>query len=291
MTDSIGARLVDWGATHVPNVLRIGLIVVAAFVLTRVAQAAIGRMERLVEDDDPASMSEREKRARTLGRILRQAITIGVWALAAVTILGELGVAIGPLVAGAGIAGVAVGFGAQALVKDIISGFFMLLENQYRVGDVVSIAGVTGAVEAINLRTTVLRDLDGCVHVVPNGSITVVTNRTRGWARALLDVGVAYREDTDRCFEVLRKVGADLERDPVYGPKLEEPFEYPGVERLDESAVLLRMMVRTKPHEQWLVTRELRRRVKRAFAAAGIEIPYPHRTLYVHRADDGSSPG
>jgi small conductance mechanosensitive channel len=242
-------------------------------------------MEALVEDDDPDTLSDREKRARTLGRILRQGLGVGIWALAIVTILGELGVAIGPIVAGAGIAGIAVGFGAQALVKDMISGFFMLLENQYRVGDVIGIADVTGVVEAINLRTTVLRDVEGRVYIVPNGTIGVVTNHTRGWARALLDVGVAYREDTDRCYEVLRRVGAEMQKDPVFGPKLAEPFEYPGIERLDESSVLLRMMVRTKPHEQWVVVRELRRRVKKAFDEAGIEIPFPHRTLYLHPAE------
>lgn len=285
MTESVGATLVGWATAHVPNALRIVLILVAALVLTKVGRALIQRMERLVEDDDPYTLSDLEKRARTLGRLLRQVVTIGVWVLAVVTILGELGVAIGPLLAGAGIAGIAVGFGAQALVKDVIAGFFMLLENQYRVGDIVSVAGVTGVVEAINLRTTVLRDVAGAVHVVPNGTVGVVTNHTRGWARALLDVGVAYQEDTDRCFEVLRKVGDGLQRDRVFGPKLAEPFEYPGVEALDDSAVLLRMMVRTKPHEQWDVMRELRRRVKKAFDEAGIEIPLPQRTLYVRSAE------
>ncbi len=278
--ESLLLRGQQWAGTHIPNALRVLLILVAAIVLTRVARAFIARMERLVEDDDPDTLSDREKRARTLGRIARQAVTIGTWALATVTILSELGVAIGPILAGAGIAGVAVGFGAQSLVKDILSGFFMLLENQYRVGDVVSVAGVTGQVESINLRTTVLRDVEGRVYVVPNGTVTVVTNFTRGWSRAVLDVPVAYREDTDRCYAVLREVAAGIERDPVYAPKLAEPFEFPGVERLEDSAVVLRMMARTKPAEQWAVLRELRRRVKKAFDASGIEIPFPQRTLH-----------
>jgi len=279
--DGIFSRIGEWADAHVQNAVRIVLILAAAFVLTKVARALIHRVEMLVEDADPDSLSDREKRARTLGRILRQGVTIGIWTLASVTILSELGVAIGPLVAGAGIAGLAVGFGAQALVKDVISGFFMLLEDQFRVGDVITIAGASGVVEAINLRTTVLRDGEGHVHVVPNGTIGVVTNHTRGWSRALLDVSVAYGEDTDRCTAVLREVGRSLEADPVFGPKLAEPFEYPGVEKLDDSCVQLRVMVRTKPHEQWAVIREMRRRIKRAFDENGIEIPYPSRTLYV----------
>jgi small conductance mechanosensitive channel len=245
-------------------------------------------MELMVEDDDPDSLSDREKRARTLARILRQVVTIVIWTLATVTILGELGVAIGPIVAGAGIAGLAVGFGAQSLVKDVISGFFMLLENQFRLGDVVSLAGATGVVEAINLRTTVIRDGEGKVHIVPNGDISVVTNHTRGWSRALVDVPVAYREDTDKCYAILRQVGAEIEKDPVFGGRLLGPFEYPGVEKLDESSVLLRVMVRTKPHEQWVVARELRRRIKNAFDENGIEIPYPHRTVYVRDSGDSN---
>jgi small conductance mechanosensitive channel len=226
-----------------------------------------------------------EKRAKTLGRILRQSVAVGIWALAAVTILSEVGVAIGPLIAGAGIAGVAVGFGAQSLVKDVISGFFMLLENQFRVGDVVTLASVTGQVEAVNLRTTVLRDIEGAVHVVPNGTISVVTNLTRGWSRALLDVAVAYREDTDRCIAILRQVGVQMEADPNFSSRLSEPFEYPGVEALGDSAVVLRVMVRTRPGEQWNVARELRRRIKQAFDTHGIEMPFPQRALWVRSGD------
>jgi small conductance mechanosensitive channel len=289
--EDLPGRLLAWSTAHIPNAIRIAIILVAAFVLTRAAQALIRRLERSVEDDDPDTLSDAEKRARTLGRILRQVVTILIWILVGVTVLSELGVSIGPVLAGAGIAGVAVGFGAQSLVKDVISGFFLLLENQFRVGDVVSLAGVTGQVEAVNLRTTVLRDLEGAVHVVPNGTISVVTNRTRGWSRAILDVGVAYREDTDRCYETLRHIGAELEKDPVFGAKLVAPFEYPGVEQLGESAVVLRMMVQTRPGEQWNVARELRRRTKKAFEESGIEIPFPHRKLYLHSADEDDDKG
>ena len=161
----------------------------------------------------------------------------------------------------------------------MITGFFILLENQIRVGDVVTAAGFTGDVEAVNLRTTVLRDADGRTHIIPNSAITVVTNATRDFSRALLDVGVAYREDTDRCLMVLREVGQALEKDPVFGKKIIGSFEYPGVQALGESSVLLRMVAKTLPHDGPVVQRELRRRVKRAFDEAGIEIPFPHRKI------------
>jgi small conductance mechanosensitive channel len=194
-------------------------------------------------------------------------------------VLRDLGVDLAPILAGAGIIGLAVGFGAQTLVKDVISGFFLLLEDQYRVNDEVSIAGARGHVEEIGLRTTVLRDADGRVHIVPNGAVGVVTNHTRGWARALLDVSVAYKEDTDRCFEVLRRVGRELEADAEFGPLLDGEFEYFGIEALADSAVVLRAGVRTRPEARVAVLRELRRRVKQAFDAEGIEIPFPHTTI------------
>ncbi len=270
-----------WAIAHVPNVVRIVLILVAALVLVRIASRLIRRLEGLVEDEDPGTTSEIEKRARTLGRVARQAISAVVWLVACMLVLGELGVNLGPILAGAGILGLAVGFGGQTLVKDMITGFFILFENQYRVNDVIEAAGVSGLVEAINLRTTVLRDPEGRVHFIPNGSINVVSNLTRGWSCALLDIGVAYKEDTDRCFEVMREVAREIEIDPEFGPKLDGKFEFPGVESFADSAVLLRMMVRTRPLEQWNVMREMRRRVKKAFDRHGIEIPFPHITLYM----------
>ncbi len=270
-----------WLLANMPNVTRIALILVGALVVQRIIGHLIHRLERLVEDEDPTTASEVEKRIRTLGRIARQVLSVLVWGVAIMLIMGELGLNLGPVLAGAGIAGLAVGFGAQTLVKDIISGFFILFENQFRVNDVIETAGVSGLVEAINLRTTVLRDVHGRVHVVPNGSINVVSNLTREWSRALLDVGVAYKEDTDRCFAVIREVGRAMESDRDIGPRLLGPFEYPGVEGFGDSAVLLRVMVKTKPLEQWNVMRELRRRIKKAFDAAGIEIPFPHMTVYI----------
>lgn len=269
------ARLGSWADTHVQEAARILLILAAAFVLTKLARGLIRRVERFVEGADREPMSDRDKRARTLGRVLRQLVTIVVWSVATVEVLGELGVSIGPIVAGAGIAGLAVGFGAQALVKDVISGFFMLLENQFRVGDVISVAGVTGTVETINLRTTVLRDFDGRVHIVPNGTIGVVTNQTRDWSRAVVEVPIPYRESLERCSAALAEVAVEMEQDPVYARKLAGPFEPPGVEKLQDTNVLLRVMVRTRPHEQWNVTRELRRRIKLKFESLGLSLAAP----------------
>jgi small-conductance mechanosensitive channel len=277
-------RLAEWATAHVPNAFRIVLIPLAAFVTVKILNKLTRRLEKLASDGDPTTQSEIEKRAQTLGRILRQAIAVFVWGTAAMLVLSELGVSIGPILAGASIAGVAVGFGAQTLVKDVISGFFILLENQFRVHDVISVAGVAGTVEAINLRTTVLRDAEGRVHVIPNGSISVVTNFTREWSVALLDIRVPYGEDTDRALSVLKQVGEGLEQDPVFGKKLAGKFEYPGIETFGESAVVVRMTVRTLPQERWNVAREMRVRAKKAFDESGIEIPFPHLTL---RLDEG----
>lgn len=271
----------EWVVVQAPNALRIVGILIGALVLVRIGRKLIARLVNMAEDDDKSTTSEVEKRARTLGRIANQILWVLVWGIALTLILGELGLNLGPILAGAGIAGLAVGFGAQTLVKDIISGFFILFENQFRVNDVIETAGVSGLVEAINLRTTVLRDIQGRVHVIPNGSITVVSNYTREWSRALLDVGVAYKEDTDRCTEILKRVGKSIEEDEHFGQLLEGTFEYPGVEGLADSAVLIRMMVKTRPLEQWNVMRELRRRIKHAFDAEGIEIPFPHMTVYM----------
>lgn len=274
-------HFMTWVLTHVPNLIRALLIPFAALVVIWILKGLIRRVERLADDDDPNTLSEREKRARTLGQILRHVVTVTVWGLALIEIFSELGVDIKPLLAGAGIIGLAIGFGAQALVKDLITGFFLLMENQIRVNDVVTLANVTGLVERINLRTTALRDVEGKVHIIPNGTIGVVTNHTREWSRAVLDVPVAYKEDTDKVQEVLQTVGDEFAQEEAWAGKLLGPFEYPGVERWGESEVVMRMMVQTKPLEQWGVQRELRRRVKQAFDARGIQIPFPQRTVHL----------
>lgn len=277
----IGPRLLGWAEAHVPNAVRIVLIPLVAWLLSKLVRKLIRRLERLADDGDPATQNEAERRAATLGRVLRQVSGIFLWGTAAMLILSELGVSLGPILAGAGIAGLAVGFGAQALVKDVIAGFFILLENQFRVGDVIETAGVAGAVEAINLRTTVLRDVEGRIHVVPNGTIAVVTNLTHGWSRAVVDVGVPYEEDTDRVLAVLREVGAGMESDPEWAPRLAGAFQVPGIERLGDSSVVVRILVDTKPLDRFAVAREMRRRVKRAFDEAGISIPFPQLTVHL----------
>lgn len=276
-----------WAQTHAPNALRIVLILGLAWLARRVLRSIIRRIERISDDGDPQHKTELEKRAHTSGRVLRQASSVLVWSVTAMLVLGEIGVDLKPILAGAGILGLAVGFGAQTLVKDVITGFFILLENQIRVGDTVTAAGCTGVVETVNLRTTVLRDYDGTAHIIPNSAITVVTNATRDWSRALLDVGVAYKEDTDRCEMVLREVGASMEKDTVFAKQLMAPFEYPGVVKFGDSAVVLRVLVKTQAHDGPTVLRELRRRVKKAFDKAGIEIPYPH--VKVVREHEGAA--
>jgi len=269
-------RLALWADAHTPNAVRVALILVLGWLVARGLRSLIKRIERIADDGNPDTVTELEKRAQTISRILRQASFILVWSVTTMLVLAELGVDLKPILAGAGILGLAIGFGAQTLVKDVITGFFILLENQIRVGDVVTAAGFTGEVESVNLRTTVLRDVDGRVHIIPNSAITVVTNATRDFSRALLDVGVTYREDTDRCLMILREVGSALEKDPLFARRIIGSFEYPGVQALGESAVLLRMVAKTHPHDGPIVQRELRRRVKKAFDEAGIEIPYPH---------------
>ncbi|MBA4283990.1 MAG: mechanosensitive ion channel family protein [Xanthomonadaceae bacterium] len=208
-------------------------------------------------------------------------IRIVLFVTLALVLLMQLGVEVGPLVASAGIIGLAVGFGAQSLVKDVITGFFMVMENQMRVGDVVTINGTGGLVETMTLRTVVLRDLGGVVHIFPNGSISTVSNATRGWSAYLFDIRIAFREDPDLVIAALRDVCDELLADPLFGPKILAPAEIFGVDRIDDSAVIIRGRIKTHPIMQWEVGRELLRRVKKQFAARGIEIPFPQRGLHL----------
>jgi len=260
---------------------RVSLIVLAAWLLAALAQRAIrGFRERLTRRlDDPEAV----KRAQTLGRVFRYLASVVIWLLAAMLVLGELGVSVAPILGAAGVVGLAVGFGAQSLVRDYFTGFFVLLENQIRQGDVVRLGDHAGLVEEMTLRYVRLRDYDGNVHFVPNGSITTVVNMSRGFAQAVIDVGVAYREDIDRAIGVMREVGRGLRDDPEFGPRILDDLEMAGVERLADSAVIVRCRLRVRPLEQWGVRREYLRRLKRAFDERGIEIPYPHLTVYPGR--------
>lgn len=271
-------RIVDWLVTSGITIL---LLIVGALIAVRISRFFIMRIQRFFEDDDPTTRSEREKRAETLTRLLSNVVSIIIWAVVGMMVLKELGVDIGPILAGAGIIGLAVGFGAQSLVKDFLSGIFIIVENEYRVGDVVRIADTAGLVERIGLRTTTLRDLEGKVHVIPNGEIKVVTNMTKEWSRFLIDVGVAYKEDVDHVMEVLKEIGEGLKNDETFGSLILEPLQILGVDSFGDSSVNIRVMFTTQPLQQWTVGREFRRRIKNTFDAKGIEIPFPHQTIYL----------
>jgi small conductance mechanosensitive channel len=198
-----------------------------------------------------------------------------------VVILTEVGVEIAPILAGAGIAGLAVGFGAQNLVRDVISGFFIVLENQVRIGDVAVINGTGGLVESISFRTMVLRDMSGVVHVFPNGAISTLANMTKGWSAFVLNMGIAYEQDTDEAVEVMKEVHAEMRKDPDWSSKLISDIEVFGVDDFGESSVTIKVRLKTLPIHQWSVGREYRRRLKKAFDQRGIVIPFPQRTLHI----------
>jgi small-conductance mechanosensitive channel len=227
-------------------------------------------------------------RAETLGLVLRSLASFVIWTMAFITILGQIGIDLGPLVAGAGLAGVAVGFGAQSLVKDFLAGIFILAEDQYGVGDIIDAGPASGTVEAVSLRTTKLRDVQGTVWHIPNGQILRVGNKSQQWARALLDIVVSYRSDLDEAQAVIKRVADEVWRDPAWaGQVLEEP-EVWGVEDLGPDGVTIRLVVKTQPARQFDVMRELRGRLQRAFHEAGLEVPTPQRTVWVRR-DPGRS--
>ncbi len=257
--------------------LRIVVILLGAWV----GAVVMHRLIRVFRERIGARISDPEsaKRATTLGRVIRYLANVLLTLIAGLLILAELGVSVAPILGAAGVVGIAVGFGAQSLVKDYFTGFFILLENQIRQGDVVDIAGKGGLVEEVTLRFVRLRDYDGNVHYIPNSLITTVTNKSRGFAQAVIDIGIGYGEDIDAAFEVMRQVGAELRADPAFAPKLLGDFEIAGVERWADSAIALRGRFKTAPLEQWTVRREYLRRLKKAFDEAGIEIPFPHLTV------------
>lgn len=227
---------------------------------------------------------ELEKRAATLGGIFRKTIVVIIWLVVIMMALGEAGFDVGPLLAGAGVAGLAVGFGAQNLVRDVISGIFLLLENQLRVNDVGIINGTGGLVEEMNLRTTVLRGLDGTVHIFPNGAITSLSNKTRQFSFYLFNIGVAYKEDTDHVTKVLEELAREMMQEEPFKSVILEPLQVLGVDKFADSAVMIKARIKTVPIKQWLVGREMNRRIKKKFDELGIEIPFPHRSIYVGEA-------
>ena len=234
--------------------------------------------------------TELEKRSQTLKSIVKSTLNIVVITISALIILDKLGIQIGPILAAAGVVGIAVGFGAQRLVEDLICGFIILLEDQIRVGDVVEVAGKSGLVEKIDLKMVVLRDIAGNVHYIRNGKIDTITNMTRDYSRYVFDIGIAYRENVDEVIKIIQQVDEDLRNDEVFGVDILEPIEILGLDKFDSSAVVIKARTKTQPIKQWGVAREFNRRLKNKFDELGIEMPFPHRTIYIGQDKSGNSP-
>jgi small conductance mechanosensitive channel len=258
--------------------IRVTAILVVAWIGSSLLQRAIRGFRMRIA----SRMEDREsvKRAETLGRVFRYLAAVVVWLLAGMLALSEVGISVAPILGAAGVVGLAVGFGAQSLVKDYFNGFFLLLENQIRQGDVIKVGEHSGMVEEVTLRFVRLRDYSGNVHFVPNGEIRTVTNLSRDFAQAVVDVGVAYREDVDRVIGVMRAVAQELRADAQFADKILADFDLAGVDQLSDSAVVIRGRFRVVPLEQWSVRREYMKRVKKAFDREGIEIPFPQMTLH-----------
>ena len=265
------------------SAVRIGLIIVVAMIAVWVLQRAINPIIRVAIREQMVNEPEIEiaKRISTLSHVLYRTLLVIVLAIVVVTILPEFGINAAALIAGLGLFGLAVGFGAQNLVKDIINGTFILVENQYGVGDVVTVAGITGVVEDINLRRTILRDLDGTVHSVGHGQVDTTSNWSKSYSRVNLNVRVAYSSNLDHVIQVINRVGEELAADPDFKDKIIDPPHVLRVDSLNESSIDIKIIGETAPIEQWGITGELRLRLKRAFDAEGIEIPFPQRTVHM----------
>lgn len=273
-------RTLSWIITTIPSVLFILLLAIVALkalsmILHRIKKAMLASLQ-----DNPTDSTEQEKRIETLMGILTSSTRLVLGIMVAMLVLRKIGIDIAPLIAGAGIVGLAVGFGAQELVRDVISGFFMLFENQVRAGDVAIVNGTGGSVEKVGLRTIILRDLSGVVHVFQNGKINTLSNMTKEWSAMVFDIGVAYKEDTDIVVAIMQEIAQEMQGEPAFGASILEPIEVFGVDNFGASAVVVKARLKTKPIKQWEVGREYRRRLKKAFDARRIEIPFPHQTIY-----------
>jgi len=275
-------KLIDIGVDFAKASLRIVLIIIAAYVGLRLLRLAFNRLETLLiraaatAEVIPGAAT---KRIRTLMSVMWTIVAGLVWFVAVLTTLGQLGVNVTPVLAGAGIVGLAIGFGAQNLVKDLVNGFFLILENQVRVGDVAIINGTGGLVEAISFRTIVLRDEAAVVHVFPNGAVTTLSNMTKDWSAYIINVNVAYKEDPDRVVDVMRRVAEEMYAEPKYRSAMLEPIEIFGVDGFTELAFTIKARLKTQPLQQFTIGREYRRRLKKAFDAEGIEMPLSQRML------------
>jgi small conductance mechanosensitive channel len=255
---------------------RLALALVGGFVLARVLRMLLVQLERVLVragERTGALAAVTRSRVATLTSVLRTLALVVLWSVVAVVCLSQLGLDVRPILAGAGIVGLAVGFGAQYLVRDVIAGFFLGLEDQVRVGDVAVVNGTGGLVETVTFRTIVLRDLAGTLHIFQNGAVTTLANMTRGWSGYVVDVEVPFREDPDRVIAIMRRVGDELRADPAHGPLILEPIEVFGVDGFKEASLVIKARLKTLPIQQWTVGREYRRRLVQAFAAEGIDNP------------------
>lgn len=272
----------EWAIT---SGLRILLITVAMLVMLTLLKRGVAKLSILYEGRLP--IRAQIKRVHTLTHIVRDVARILIIFLGVTMILSEGGVDLKPLLAAASLGGLAVGFGAQSLVKDLISGFFMLLEGSVRIGDVVEVAGVVGLVEEVELRTIKLRDSSGNLHVVPNGTIDKVKNLTKDYSYYMFEIGIAYRENVDKVMGILQEIAADLRRDSLFANDILEPLEMLGVDQFKDTAVIIKCRIKTEPHKQWRVGREMNRRIRNTFDAKGIEIPFPYQPSYWGEPEKG----
>ncbi len=278
-------KLYDWTEKIFPWLLthgvKIALIALASFILYKIIRRFIKRIVHLaVIADKEGSPEAQQKREYTLIRIYNWTSRIIFFLVGGLMILQEAGIPVGPLLAGAGIVGLAVGFGGQYLIRDLLSGFFIIFENQYRIGDVVSFDKVSGVVEDISLRMTILRDLDGTVHHVPHGEIKVVSNLSKDFARVNLDINISYKTDLEHAIKVINDVGTELSNDPVWKDDIITAPQFLRVTEFGDSAIIIKILGETQPLKQWDISGELRKRLKIAFQKEGIEIPYPQRVIH-----------
>ncbi len=277
--ESILDNSINWMFEKGPEIILTIVIFTISYQLLRII---LRRIEKVISKrvQKSASSAESEKRARTLMDILRGTLKVAFWVLFIIILLKEIGLDIAPLLAGAGILGLAVGFGAQELVRDVISGFFMLFEDQIRTGDVAIINGVAGAVEKIELRTVTLRDMQGTVHIFQNGKINTLSNMTKEWSAAVFDIGVSYNSNIPEVIKIMEEVGSGLKNDENFSLLIIEPIEIFGLNTFADSALIVKARLKTKPGEQWKVMREFNKRLKDEFDNKGIEIPFPQRTIH-----------
>jgi len=278
-------NLIPWLLDHG---IKIVFIAVLAYLLNIIIGRIIVRTVRIaVVRDENMSVEAEQKRENTLIHIFKGALRVILIVLALLMILQEFGLKIGPILAGAGIVGVAVGFGGQYLIKYVIIGLFMILENQYRIGDVVKIDGTEGVVQDITLRKTTLRDMDGTVHHINHGSIVLVSNLSKDFARVNIEIGIAYDTDLEHLIRVINRTGTELAEDPVFRESIISPPKFLRVQRFDQSAIIIKILGDTKPLKQWEIAGELRKRLKIAFDKEGIEIPFPQAVIHQAKIPSG----